>query len=71
MKLTTKGAATVTQVKSKFANLQPTYGKNAFDRVAFELPNVPAYLIFFAIGTPSHDDFAQMIKNGFASNASV
>ena len=65
--LTQKGIRAVAQVKSKYEYLKPEYKTNTFDRVVFEMGNMPACVICYAIAKPSSDDFSDMVRQGYAT----
>ena len=68
LSLTPKGILAVDQLKSKFATLYPHYGRNTFDRVQYELGFIPAYVVMYALSTPSRDDIVSMIRDGYATS---
>lgn len=65
--LTDTGATSVSMLRGRAANLEPMYGRNTFDRVAFENSHIPASVIVYAIGNPSDDDLIDMCKQGYAT----
>ena len=65
--LTQKGIRAVAQVKSKYEHLKPEYKTNTFDRVVFEMGNMPACVICYAIAKPSSADFSDMVRQGYAT----
>ena len=68
MALTDKGQEVVGKVKAHYAMLLPQYGRDTFERTVFDLGKITASVICYAIGNPSGDDIADMIRQGYGNH---
>lgn len=66
LQLTPKGTSALIRIKARYNALLPEYGRNTFDRVVYEMGNISASMIIYAIGVPSDDDKADLIRDGYA-----
>lgn len=64
--LTDKGMTATKRVSERYKSIEPVYGPNTFDRLVFELQDVPACVIFFAVGKSSGHDADEMVRRGYA-----